>query len=73
MHPQILSFQNYLGKKKATIEKLHKNRYFLLVIQISQIAIREDVEMRHLIMKDQKYKIIRAGQLSTYGTQMFIE
>lgn len=43
------------------IEKLHKNRYFLLVTQISQTAMREGIEMRHLIMKEQKYKIVMVG------------
>lgn len=33
------------------IKKLYKNRYFLLVMQLCQIAMRDDVERRHFVMK----------------------
>lgn len=54
-----------------THKKLYKNRYFLLVIQLFQVAIRDDVKMRHLIMKEPKHDshgwpIEHTGDLNVY-------
>lgn len=71
MPPQIC-LEGFRGMCYTNIYKLQEN-IFLLVFQIFQIVIRDDTEMRHLIMKEPKYDIISADQSSTWVLQILIE